>query len=133
MLKNNYNYVPYLFLGLWMLWGFGLQTLYGRLMIDVHGTIVNVVNAPKVGESRYISTYTIRSEDGRDTVYVAGPTDRDLPRNMPVGTKIKKNKWHLDFEKNGVTDTSFSKTFYFLFLIASVGMVVWCGFKIVKK
>ena len=32
--------------------------------------------------------------------YIARPTDASLPRNMPVGTYLKKQKLHLYYERN---------------------------------
>jgi hypothetical protein len=67
----------------------------------VDGVVVFSRDTPSTGAPRYVTDYTIRGPDGKDRGYVAGPTYGFLPRSMPVGTQIKKQRWQLGYERNG--------------------------------
>jgi len=74
---------------IYIAWGFGYETVVARLRIEADGVVVSSRDSPSVGAPRYATYYVLRGPDGQDHSYVAGATDADLPRNMPVGTKIK--------------------------------------------
>jgi hypothetical protein len=74
----------FIIFGLFFLWGFGWDTVGRRLWTDVNGVIVDSRDVPSTGAPRYATEYTVRSVDGKETVYWAGPTDGSLPRSMPV-------------------------------------------------
>lgn len=119
--------------GLWVLWGFGYQTVLNRLLIAENGVITASVDAPYKGAPRYASYYTIRSEDGHELSYTAGATDASLERSLPVGTRLRKNRWELGYEING-RQVSFPTGFYGSILVAALVAVVvgifrlpaWC-------
>src|SRR5258708_36933541 len=83
-------------------------------MTKVEGVVVSSRDIPTTGAPRYATEYTLRGADGRESVYTAGPTDAFLPRSMPIGTSIKKQRWHLDYERNGYRVDDFSIDFYAL-------------------
>jgi hypothetical protein len=58
----------------------------------------------------------LRGPGGRESVYTAGPTDASLPRSMPVDTYLEKQRWHLDYEKNGQLVDDFGVFFYGMML-----------------
>ena len=91
----------FLFAGLFILWGFGVHTVWARLTIDVHGVVTSSIDDPSRGAPRYATIYTILSDDGRTTQYVAGPTDASLARSLPVNSRVDKDRWHLDYSVNG--------------------------------
>src|SRR5713101_5616535 len=87
--------------GLFILWGFGWDTVGRRLQIEFSGIVVASRDVPSTGAPRYATEYTIRGPDGKEQVFRAGPTDGSLPRSMPVGTNIRKERWHNDLERDG--------------------------------
>jgi hypothetical protein len=87
--------------GLWILWGFGFETMWARYATDVEGTVISSRDVPSKGAPRYITEYIIRSADGHDHQYVAGPTDASLDRSIPIGSQIQKKWGQLGYEVNG--------------------------------
>ena len=106
------NPIVLLMLGLWVVWGFGLETVGRRLETELNGVVVSSRDTPSRGAPRYATHYILRGDDGREYSYVAGATDGDLPRSIPVGTRLTKQKWHFDYEKDGQTINDFPIAFY---------------------
>jgi hypothetical protein len=100
-----------LMLGLWIIWGFGFETVGRRLKTKVDGVVISSRDLPSTGAPRNATHYTLRGLDG-DSVYVAGPTDASLPRSLPIGTHLRKQRWHLDYERNGERVDDFPISFY---------------------
>ncbi len=119
------NPAVFLFFGLFILWGFGYETVGIRLMTQLEGVVVSSRDIPSTGAPRYVTEYTVRGPDGRESVYTAGPTDAFLQRSMPVGTSLKKQRWHLDYEKNGQRVDDFGVYFYGLVLGAGLACLIW--------
>jgi len=112
--------------GLWILWGFGLQSLGKRLITNVEGTIISSQDIPyPLAPARHGTEYTVRTPEGSNFRYTAGATDASLPRNMPVGTYIKKQRWRHSYERNGHEIDDFSLPFYLAILSAAVALLVW--------
>jgi hypothetical protein len=86
---------------LWILWGFGFQTLWARYTTAVEGTVVSRQDVPSKGAPRYATEYVVRGADGHDHQYVAGATDASLDRSIPVGSRIQKKWGQLGYELNG--------------------------------
>jgi hypothetical protein len=123
--KTGPNPKVLLFFGLFILWGFGYETVGVRLTTQVEGVVVSSRDIPSTGAPRYATEYTLRGADGRESVYTAGPTDAFLPRSMPIGTSIKKQRWHLDYEKNGYRVDDFSIYFYALVMGGASACLIW--------
>ena len=119
------NPFAFLLLGLWLLWGFGVQALGARLMTEVDGVEIAARDTPSTGASRYATEYTIRGLDGLDRGYIAGPTYGSLPRSMPVGTRIRKQRWHVDYERNGRPVNDFPLGFTASILGIACGCLLW--------
>jgi hypothetical protein len=85
----------------WILWGFGFETVWQRFTLAVEGTVISSRDVPSKSSGRYVTEYVIRGPDGGDQRYVAGPTDGSLERNMPVGTRIRKERGQLGYQANG--------------------------------
>jgi hypothetical protein len=111
--------------GLFFLWGFGWETIEHRLLIHVDGVIVASQDVPSTGAPRYATKYTVRDPHGDEQVFWAGATDASLPRSMPIGTRILKLPWHLDYERNGNRIEFPEKFFYAPILACACGMVIW--------
>ena len=126
-MRKNYKPNPMVLIlfGLFFLWGFGWETVGHRLLVDIDGVIVASRDVPSTGAPRYATEYTIRRPSGDEQVFTAGPTDASLPRSMPVGTQIRKRRWHLGFERNGIQIAYPEIYFYDAVMACGFGMVVW--------
>jgi len=111
--------------GLFILWGFGWNTLGQQLLTSIDGVIVARRAVPSATE------YTVRSDDGSEQVFRAGATDASLPGSLPVGTRIRKKLWHLDYERDGRRE-SFPWIFYSSVLGIALSLVVW-GILIIRS
>jgi hypothetical protein len=107
----------------WVLAVFAVWTLYvgaaglmTRLLMSVDGTIISSTTTQGV---RPVTYYTIQSTDGQQQSLVAGPTDESLPRGMPVGTIIQKNKFELSYARNGQRVQDFPLGSHVLWLAVS--------------
>jgi hypothetical protein len=118
---------PFVVLGfsLFLLYGFGYETLYQRLIAQAEGVIVSSRDVHAANNPRYITEYILRAPDGHETKYVAGSSDASLPQSMPVGTTIIKRKWHLDYERDGEQVSDFPAALYALTLGAALAGLVW--------
>jgi hypothetical protein len=115
-------------LALWSLWiigAFGFYTLGVRLWTQVDGIVISARDMPPSRGPRYATEYKLRNSDGHETVYVAGPTGSSLPRSMPVGTAVRKRRWHLSYEKNGRQVDDFGLPFYSVILTIGFGGLIW--------
>ena len=110
--------------GLFLIWGFGWDTVGRRLGVAVDGLIVASRDVPATGAPRYATEYAIRTADGKEQTLWAGPNDGSLPRSMPVGTRIRKERWHLNYERDGRTE-GFPYVFYFVVLTIAASLVAW--------
>jgi len=117
--------VALLMLALFFIWGLGYETVGRRLRIDLNGTIISSRDVPPSRGPRYVTEYTLRGPDGRDSTYTAGPTDASLPRSMPVGTYIRKEPGHFYYERNGDRVDDFPIPFYSLMLFLAAALLVW--------
>lgn len=113
------------FWSLWILWGFGYETVWRRLTIEINGVVLSSEDVPVTRGSRYITRYTLSEAEGRTQVYVAGASDASLPRSLPIGTHLKKQMWHLSYEKDDQTVDSFPLLFYGLMLIGAACLLAW--------
>jgi hypothetical protein len=114
-----------LLFGLWIVWGFGFNTVGARLETQVDGVVISSRDIPVTRGPRYATEYTLRGPDGQDRVYIAGATDASLPRRMPVGTYLKKQRWHLSYERNNQYVDDFPLFFYQVTLGIALGCMVW--------
>jgi hypothetical protein len=128
MRKPQPNPIMLSLFGLWILWGFGYQTLWARLMTNVEGTVVPARDIPyPLAPARHGTEYVLLTAKGDTDRYVAGATDASLPRNIPVGSYIKKRRWHLSYEQDTHRIYDFSIPFYVAILSAAVGVLVWAA------
>jgi hypothetical protein len=124
--KPHRNSTIFIVLALWIFWGFGYETLFKRLMTDVEGTVISAEDIPSpLAPARHGTEYILRSPTGRPISYIAGSTDASLSRNIPVGSYIKKRRWHLSYERDGQQVDDFSISFYLASLAMAVGCLVW--------
>ena len=123
--NRRINPFAFLLLGLWLLWAFGVQALGARLTTEVDGVVVATHDRPSTGASRYATEYTIRGPDGQDRDYVAGPTYGSLPRSMPIGTRIRKHRWQVYYERDGRSVKDFPLGFTAAILGIACGCLLW--------
>ncbi len=73
--------------------------------------------------------YLIRDLDGREHVYYADWSEGNLD-GFPIGTSIRKQRWHMEYEENGRTRNDFPLGIYIMpmmldsFLVAASVIVV---------
>jgi hypothetical protein len=108
-------------MALWISWGFGYETVWARFATELNGVVISSRDAPSTGAPRYGSEYVVRDSDGHDHRYIAGPADGSLERSLPVGTNIRKDWGHLDYEIDG-KHVSFPSYFY----SATFGVALFC-------
>jgi hypothetical protein len=99
--KDDRSPLILLFFSLFMFWGFGYHTAWRFLKIDLDGVVISSKDIPSTAAPRHSTEYVIRGSDGLVHAYVSGPSDGSLPTNMPVGTRIKKRRWSLHYERDG--------------------------------
>jgi hypothetical protein len=120
--------LPPLALAIWSLWiigGFGFYTLGTRLWTQLDGVVIASRDIPPTRGPRYATVYTLRGLDGQETQYVAGFTDASLDRSMPVGTRLTKKRWHVDFERDGKMVDYHILSFYVPILSVALGCLGW--------
>ena len=122
-LARNKSASALIVFGLFILWGFGFETVWPWLSLDVNGVIVASSDIPSKGAPRYATQYTFRAADGTEYSVWAGPTDGSLPRSMPVGTRIRKQRWHLEYERDG-SRAEFPYIFYGIILAIGFGVLL---------
>jgi cytochrome c biogenesis protein CcdA len=89
-----------LLLGLGLI-AFGFGTVLSRAYLALDGAIVQSrTDCDPSNRLRCSTTYVIVGSSGAVT-YSAGPNAPSLQTSLPVGTIIKKERWHLDYSVNG--------------------------------
>lgn len=96
-----------------------------RLRTEVNGVVISKRDIPEVGASYYMTEYNIRGQDDKKTVYIAKPTAASLPRSMPIGTHIRKNRWNYSYERDGIITKDFPSRLYNFWLLKSVLLISW--------
>lgn len=94
-----------------MIWAFGFHTVGARPWTQLDGTVIGSRDIPPARGPRYATEYVLRGPAGQEIRYIAGATDSSLLRSMPVGTALKKQRWQLGYERNGVWVNDFGETF----------------------
>jgi hypothetical protein len=102
--------------------------IYGRALIEIDGIIINKeVVCQQPNNNRCVTNYLLRPVFGESqSSYSAGPTDQSLSRDLPVGTKLKKKKWGLNYEIDGKVVDDFPIFFYAgLLVIGLLSIGIW--------
>ena len=99
----------------------------GHLLAQFDGVLVartdNLHYPPwtRNGATRYV----IHGADGRDHVYYADPGE-GRSGGFPLGTELRKRRWHFDYVENGQPRNDFPFPLYFFFLVLDSGLLVAC-------
>lgn len=109
---------------LWMTW-IGVSTAWRRLDLQLDGQVIASRDIPPTRGPRYATEYTLRAENGREEKYLAGCTDDSLPRSMPVGTYLKKQRWQLFYERNGEKVDDYGLWSPALFVCVAICAFAW--------
>jgi hypothetical protein len=112
----------------WMIYAFGFSTLGVRLWTQLNGTITSSRDTPPIRGPRYSTEYILIGPDGKESSYIAGPTDSSLPRSMPVGTTLRKQRWQIGYERDGRWVSDFGLPFYLGALAIAFGCLVWSSY-----
>ena len=107
-------------------WLFAGSEIYQRAAIELIGTVVSSeTSCMQPQNNRCATEYVVEANDHSRKRYIAGPTDKALPRRLPVGTAILKNKWALAYSVNGEEINDFPIVFYTGLLVFGLCCVYW--------
>ena len=119
---------------LWIVWGFGYETVWQRLALELDGTVIARREIPQTWASHGPATaYVVRGADGRGHDYVSGGNDASLPGNIPIGTGIEKHKWALSYSLNGVRIDDFPIYFYSAWYGVALACVLWAVLQVARR
>jgi hypothetical protein len=109
-----------------LVWLFAGSEIYQRADIDLNGIIVSAdTSCMQPYNNRCGTIYVVKSRDGSRHTYIAGPTDQALPRRLPVGTVVVKDKWALSYSLNGREIRDFPIIFYSGLLVLGLISAIW--------
>jgi|SRR5271155_3095329 hypothetical protein len=119
---------------LFILWGFGYETVGLRLGIALDGVVISRQELPRNWYTHGTGTaYVVRADDGTDQSYVAGATDGSLPRSLPLGAHVTKRKWELSYLLNGKRVEDFPVMFYAVVLAGALVCLVWSALQVARR
>jgi hypothetical protein len=122
--QQHINYGPILIALL--IWLFAGSEIYQRATIELNGTIVSATTTcMQPWNNRCATAYIVKAQDGSRHAYVAGATDKALPRRLAVGTVVVKRKWALSYFLNGRQVDDFPILFYSGLLVLGGGCTIW--------
>ena len=128
---NRLRNPPLMFRGVFILWvigllAFSLATIWQRAKLDLDGTIQSrEEKRDPSGPHRYYTIYTIHPATGRDSFqYVAHGNDSALPRDLSIGARIAKRRWHLSYSIGDQVVDDFPRVFYWS--VAGAGFSIVC-------
>jgi len=96
----------------------------GQFVVQFDGVVVartDDLHYPPWTRNR-VTRYVIHETDGRDGVYHADPSEGG-GSGFPIGTVLRKQRWHLDYEENGQPRNDFPLPLYFFFVILDTGLL----------
>jgi hypothetical protein len=67
--------------------------------------------------------YTIRQDDGRERTYIADPIEGGRG-GFPIGTRLRKDRWRLEYEAGGRATDDFPAALYGLWVIVNTGLML---------
>ncbi len=105
---------------------FGANEIVLRLLIEAEGI---VVSSETSSGNRPATTYLLLRSDGTQQEYVSGPTDHSLPRRLPVGTHISKQRYSLAWKQNGQVVNDFPVYFYVGACVLGAMLGYWAFFQ----
>lgn len=123
-----------LLMSLFVLWGFGYETVGLRLGIALHGVVVKRQVIPRTWASHGTGmVYVVRGSNSVEQTYIAGATDGSLPQNIPLGAHIVKHKWELSYLLNGRRVHDFPIIFYTIILGGAMIAMIWGIFQLLRR
>ena len=109
-----------------VLWLFAGSEIFQRADVELNGTVVSSeTSCMQPANNRCATVYVVESQDRSRHTYIAGPTDKALPRRLPVGTVIGKAKWALSYTVNGKEFRDFPVGFYSGILGLGLLLAAW--------
>lgn len=109
-----------------LIWLFAGSEIYQRAAIELNGTVVSSnTSCMQPQNNRCATEYVIEGSKQSRITYIAGPTDKALPRRLPVGTVIVKDKWALAYSINGQHIDDFPIGFYVALLVFGLCCIWW--------
>jgi len=96
-----------------LVWLFAGNEIYQRAAVELNGSVVSSeTSCMQPQNNRCATKYVVEGHDHIRATYIAGPSDKALPRRLPVGTEIVKAKWALAYSINGQQINDFPIVFY---------------------
>jgi hypothetical protein len=116
---------PALLVLLTILYGWGDYTIvFGHPLAQFDGVVVAAKDVRYPPWARYhLMRCAIRGSDGREQIYIADPVEGG-PDGFSVGTRLRKERWRLDYEENGRSVDDFPIVMYGLWVILDTGLLI---------
>jgi len=119
---------------IWILWGFGYETIGQRLLLELDGVVISRQEIPRSWATHGTGTaYVVRGADGTDHRYVSGATDASLPDDIPIGADLEKHGWQLSYSLNGVRVDDFPRYFYSAMCGIALACLLWAALQWVRR
>jgi hypothetical protein len=99
-------------------------TTVGHFFAQFDGVVVaRTENVSYPPWTRNLTTkYVIQESYGRTFGYYADPSEGDLG-GFKIGTRLRKQRWHMEYEANGQTRDDFPLPMYLFWMIFDFGML----------
>lgn len=111
---------------------FGGTQLYKRGSINIQGKIISSTTECQQQKSRCATRYTVEKSNGSLVSYTAGFSNGGLARELPKGTYIDKEKWHIEYSINGSIVDDFPTTLYTASLLIGILLISWSAFNWIR-
>ena len=100
-------------------------SVIGHYMARFDGVVVarkSDVHYPLWTRNR-TTRYEIRESDGQQRVYYADPSQGHID-GFPLGTRLSKQRWHMDYAADGKTRNDFPFPIYFFWMVLDFVLLV---------
>lgn len=130
--KSPKPHLIFIVIGLWFSW-LPISEIYNRASIELQGVITSSnTSCVQPQNNRCSTVYLTQNSTSSTSKYIAGSTDASLQRYLPIGTKIEKLKWQLNYKINEKVVNDFPIGFYggvLTFCITALGFGIYKEFK----
>jgi len=118
-----------LLLSLGMLW-VAVPAVYGRLMIDVSGVVIDAQHGTSYGRPH--TYYTVRKANGEVTTFISGPSDASL-HEIPIGAEVEKKKWDIGYSLDHIYQLRFPLHFYGGLVVVAIVLIGYASLQWIKE
>ena len=119
---------------IWILYGFGYETVWRRLTTELDGVVIKKWDLPRSPWVHGVGTvYVLRGPGGGEVQYISGATDASLPHDIPVGAHLVKNKWELSYIQNDQRQSDFPLYAYSGMFGIALSCLMWAALIIWRR